>query len=77
MTVVQEKQGAKKFAKPKRVLAFDVWGESSWTYFKLPTGVKNIYTVFACRAGADVEVKKPTGRLPEKLVTTVFTELDK
>eukprot|EP00971_Amphidinium_carterae_P061712 1221950-Amphidinium_carterae.1 len=41
------------------------------------TGVKNIHTVFTYRASADVDVEKPIGRLPEKLVQTVLTELDK
>eukprot|EP00971_Amphidinium_carterae_P145057 2873720-Amphidinium_carterae.1 len=47
MTVVQDKQGAKKFAKPKGLKSADI----------LPTGVKNIYTVFTHKASADVEVR--------------------
>eukprot|EP00971_Amphidinium_carterae_P123805 2452071-Amphidinium_carterae.1 len=46
---------------------FGVWSESLQTCSKLPTGVKNIHTVFTYKASADVEVEKPIGRLPEKL----------
>eukprot|EP00971_Amphidinium_carterae_P047187 929378-Amphidinium_carterae.1 len=71
MTVVQEKQGAKKFAKPQglkdtdivkrdaynlddmTLISSDVWNESAQSNSKLPTGVKNIHTVFTYRASAN------------------------
>eukprot|EP00971_Amphidinium_carterae_P096751 1915206-Amphidinium_carterae.1 len=95
MTVVQEKQGARKYAMPKglknadivkrdtynlddmTLISSDAWSESGQTSARLPTGVKNIHTVFTYRASANVEVEKPIGRLPEKLVTAVLAELDK
>eukprot|EP00971_Amphidinium_carterae_P027276 537391-Amphidinium_carterae.1 len=71
MTVVQEKQGAKKFAKPKglknadivkrdtynmddmTLISSDVWNEGDQSRSKLPTGVRNIHTVFTYRASAN------------------------
>eukprot|EP00971_Amphidinium_carterae_P189102 3754081-Amphidinium_carterae.1 len=59
------------------LISSDVWSESGQTTTRLPTGDKNIHTVFTYRASANVEVEKPIGRLPEKLVGTVLSELDK
>eukprot|EP00971_Amphidinium_carterae_P303221 6025051-Amphidinium_carterae.1 len=59
------------------LISSDVWNESAQPCSKLPTGVKNIHTVFTYRASANVEIEKPIGRLPEKLVMTVLAELDK
>eukprot|EP00971_Amphidinium_carterae_P185163 3677179-Amphidinium_carterae.1 len=68
MTVVQEKQGAKKYALPKglknadivkrdtynlddmALISSDPWSESCQTPARLPSGVKNIHTVFTYRA---------------------------
>eukprot|EP00971_Amphidinium_carterae_P123856 2453228-Amphidinium_carterae.1 len=59
------------------LISSDPWSESFQTPARLPSGVKSIHTVFTYRANANVEVEKPIGRLPEKLVMTVLAELDK
>eukprot|EP00971_Amphidinium_carterae_P245498 4875033-Amphidinium_carterae.1 len=95
MTVVQEKQGTRKYALPKGLKASDIvkrdtynlddmmlissepWDSTCSKPSRLPTGVTNIHTVFTYRASTNVDVEKPLGRLPEKLVQNVLAELDK
>eukprot|EP00971_Amphidinium_carterae_P031406 618569-Amphidinium_carterae.1 len=59
------------------LISSDPWDSSCTKSSRLPPGVKNIHTVLTYRASADIEVEKPIGRLPEKLVQTVLAELDK